>query len=81
MAEQTARAIENARCILNACGLGLENGVKTEVFLRDMDDFAGMNAAYATFFTAEPRPARTTVEVSRLPRDVLVEISCVAYRG
>jgi 2-iminobutanoate/2-iminopropanoate deaminase len=75
--EQTARVLENIRAILEASGSGLERVVKTTVFLTDINDFAAMNEVYATFFPVAP-PARSTVQVSRLPRDVRVEIDCVA---
>jgi 2-iminobutanoate/2-iminopropanoate deaminase len=63
--------------VLEAAGSGLEHVVKTTVFLKSMNDFAAMNAVYATYFADAP-PARSTVEVARLPRDVLVEIECIA---
>jgi 2-iminobutanoate/2-iminopropanoate deaminase len=75
--EQTNRVIENLRLLLEAAGSGLEHAVKTTVFLKNMNDFAKMNQVYGTFFKTDP-PARSTVEVSRLPKDVLVEIECVA---
>jgi len=79
--EQTRQVIKNIEAILIEAGLSLMSVVKTEVFLKDMNDFAAMNEVYATFFTGETKPARQTVQVSRLPRDVLIEISCIAYRG
>lgn len=79
--EQTTRALENITAILKSCGVSMESVVKADVFLKDMDDFAVMNDVYASFFSGDVRPSRATVQVSRLPRDVLVEISCVAYRG
>jgi 2-iminobutanoate/2-iminopropanoate deaminase len=78
--EQTTRVLENLKAILEAAGSSLAKAVKTTVFLTDMQDFAAMNAVYAAYFAppgAAP-PARTTVEVSRLPKDVLVEIEVVA---
>ena len=74
---QTRRVLQNIQAIVTAAGASLENVVKTTVFLKDMNDFAEMNAAYGEFFGAAP-PARATVEVSRLPRDVSVEIDCIA---
>jgi 2-iminobutanoate/2-iminopropanoate deaminase len=75
--EQTARVIENLRLVLEAAGLSLSDVVKTTVFLKNMDDFARMNEAYGKYFNPNP-PARTTVEVARLPRDVHIEIEAIA---
>ncbi len=77
IAEQTQRVLTNVTALLKAAGSGLEKVVKTTVFLKNMTDFATMNEVYAKFFTAAP-PARSTVEVARLPKDVLVEIEVVA---
>ena len=74
---QCARVFENHKLVLDACGLTLEDVVKANVYLKDMNDFAKMNEAYASFFTGHP-PARTTVEVARLPRDVSIEIELIA---
>ncbi len=74
---QTRQVLENLKAILLASGSGLECVVKTTVFLKDMNDFPLMNEVYATFFPSSP-PARSTVEVSRLPRDVRIEIECIA---
>ena len=74
---QCTRVLENLKLVLAACGLTLEDVVKTTVFLKDMNNFARMNETYATFFPENP-PARTTVEVARLPRDVGIEIELVA---
>ena len=78
--EQTARALENLKAILEAAGSSLGQVVKATVFLKDMNDFAAMNAVYASYFgtDSETLPARTTVEVARLPRNLLVEIEVVA---
>jgi 2-iminobutanoate/2-iminopropanoate deaminase len=78
--EQTHRALQNMAAILTAAGSNLSRVVKTTVFLKSMDDFAAMNAVYAEYFPANP-PARTTVQVSRLPKDALVEIEAVATLG
>ena len=72
-AGQTRQSLENVRAVLAQAGLGMENIIKTTVFLKDMNDFAAMNEVYASFFTGEP-PARSAVEVARLPKDALVEI-------
>lgn len=77
---QTRRVLDNVKAILDAAGSGLDRVVKTTVFLKDMGEFAAMNAVYAEFFPADP-PARSTVEVARLPRDVRVEIEAVALAG
>ena len=77
--EQTRQSLTNAQAILAATGLGLENVVKTTVFLADMGDFA-MNEVYAQFFTS-PYPARSAVAVKTLPKGALVEIECIAVRG
>jgi 2-iminobutanoate/2-iminopropanoate deaminase len=74
---QTERTLMNVKAILEAAGSGLENVVRSGVYLRNMGDFAAMNAVYGRFFTAD-HPARTTIEVSRLPLDVLVEVDVVA---
>jgi 2-iminobutanoate/2-iminopropanoate deaminase len=75
--EQTHRVLKNLRAVLESAGSGLEHVLKTTVFLKRMDDFAAMNAVYATYFPDAP-PARSTVEASRLPRNVLIEIECIA---
>ncbi|KAJ3384373.1 hypothetical protein HDU92_003607 [Lobulomyces angularis] len=74
---QTRQALENLKEVLLASNSKLDNVVKTTVFLKDMNDFAKMNAVYSEFFNTH-NPARSAVEVARLPRDVLVEIECVA---
>jgi len=78
ISEQTELVLKNIQAILKASGSGLDNVIKTTVFLKNMDDFSSMNEVYAQFFTTNP-PARSAVEVARLPKDVLVEIECVAY--
>ena len=77
IAEQTAQVLKNLSAVLKAGGSGLDRAVKTTVFLKDMNDFGAMNEVYAKHFGAMP-PARSTVEVARLPRDVRVEIEVVA---
>jgi 2-iminobutanoate/2-iminopropanoate deaminase len=74
---QTDRVLRNISEILEASGSGLGKVVKSSVFLKDMNDFAAMNAVYGKYFSSAP-PARTTVEVARLPKDVLVEIDVIA---
>jgi len=77
VAAQTERVLQNISGILSAAGTSLAQVVKTTVFLKNMNDFVAMNEVYGRHFTAEP-PARSTVEVVRLPKDVLVEIDVVA---
>jgi 2-iminobutanoate/2-iminopropanoate deaminase len=77
VAAQTERVLLNLTAILKAAGSALDHAVKTTVFLKNMSDFAAMNEVYARHFTAAP-PARSTVEVARLPKDVLVEIDVIA---
>jgi 2-iminobutanoate/2-iminopropanoate deaminase len=77
IAEQTEQVFANLRAILEAAGSSLENLVKTTVFLQNLDDFAGMNEVYARHVGATP-PARSTVEVARLPSGALVEIEAIA---
>ena len=75
--QQTERALENIKGILEAAGSNLHHVIKTTVFLKDMNEFAQMNEVYARYFTAAP-PARSTVQVARLPKDALVEIEVIA---
>jgi len=75
--QQTERTLENVKGILEAGGSNLLHVVKTTVFLKDMNDFAAMNEVYGKYFTLSP-PARPTVQVSRLPKDALVEIEVIA---
>ena len=77
IAKQTERVMENLKGIVEAAGSSLEKVLKTTVFLADMGDFAAMNAVYGKYFTQAP-PARATVQVARLPRDVKVEIELIA---
>ncbi|MEW6129133.1 MAG: RidA family protein [Acidobacteriota bacterium] len=77
IAEQTERIFHNLSAVLEAAGTSLDKVVKTTVFLADMNDFGEMNEAYAQFFNDVP-PARSTVEVSRLPKDARVEIDVIA---
>jgi len=80
IAAQTARVLDNLSEVLEACGSSLGSVVKTTVYLKDMGDFAPMNDVYARYFRENP-PARATVEAARLPRDVQVEIDCIAVVG
>lgn len=75
---QTRKVLEYVKALLEEAGTGLDRVVKATVFLKDLGDFARMNEVYAEFFPAATAPARSCVEVARLPRDVLVEIEVVA---
>ena len=75
--DQTRQSLENCKAVLAAAGAAMENVIKTTVFLSDMNNFAAMNGVYATFFEGAC-PARSAVEVARLPKDALVEIECIA---
>lgn len=77
--EQTQAVLKNLLTVLKAAGVSPENVVKTTVFLKDLNDFSCMNEEYSSFFGAH-KPARTCVEVARLPRDVLVEIDAIAVK-
>ncbi len=77
IAAQTERVMQNLSAILTAAGTNLANVVRSTVFLKNMNDFAAMNEVYGRYFTIQP-PARSTVEVARLPKDVLVEIDVIA---
>jgi len=76
VATQTTRVLENVKAIAEAAGSSLDKAVKATVFLKDMNDFAAMNEIYGKYFAHNP-PARSTVEVARLPRDVRVEIELI----
>ena len=78
VAEQTARVLENLKSVLEAAGAGLDSVVKTTVFVKDLAEFGAMNEVYAKYFAAGA-PARSTVEVARLPKDVKVEIEAIAF--
>jgi 2-iminobutanoate/2-iminopropanoate deaminase len=75
--QQTERVMENIKGVLEAAGSNFHHVVKTTVYLKDLNDFAAMNEVYARYFTVAP-PARATVEVSRLPKDALLEIDVIA---
>jgi len=80
IAEQTAQVLENLKAVLAAAGCGLKDVIKTTVFLKNMGDFAAMNEVYGRYLAPEDTvaPARSTVEVARLPKDALVEIEVIA---
>ena len=78
--EQTRQSLTNVKAILEAAGLSMDAVAKTTVFLSDMNNFGAMNEVYATFFTEGSYPARSAVEVARLPKDALVEIEVIAVK-
>ena len=80
IAEQTEQVLKNLTAVFAAAGVGLDQVVKTTVFLADMNDFTAMNEVYGTFFSEAP-PARATVQAARLPRDAKVEIEAIAVAG
>jgi 2-iminobutanoate/2-iminopropanoate deaminase len=77
--DQTRLVLDNLKAVLEADGLTMDNVVSTSVFLKDLNEFGKMNEVYATYFKTAP-PARATIEVARLPRDVKVEIGAIAVR-
>ena len=77
VALQAKQVFENLKNLLNEAGTSMDNAVKTTVFIRNMEDFAKVNEIYATYFS-KPYPARSCVEVSRLPKDVLIEVEVIA---
>ena len=77
--EETSQVMENLGAVLSAAGMNFSNIVKTSIFLKDMDNFPQVNSIYGRFFAQDP-PARETIEVARLPKDVNVEISCIAVK-
>jgi len=78
---QTRQALANVEAVLRAAGTDLAHVVRCDVFLKDMNDFKAMNEVYAARFAGDVKPARQAVEVSRLPLDAIVEISCIATRA
>jgi len=77
--EQTTQVFKNVKAVLEETGSSFDKVLKTTVFIKDMNDFAKMNAVYAKYFTEGAYPSRSAVEVARLPKDVLVEIETIAY--
>ena len=75
---QATQSLKNVKAIVEAAGSSMDKVIKTTVFMKDMNDFAKMNAIYATFFTEGQYPSRSAVEVARLPKDVLIEIEVIA---
>lgn len=79
MKEQATQVLENLKAVLQEAGCSFSDVIKTTVFIKDMNEFAELNETYAAYF-GEAKPARSTVEVARLPKDVKVEIECIAYK-
>lgn len=79
VAEQAKCVLENLKAVLQGAGSSLTKVIKTTVFLKNMSDFAAMNEVYGRYFEAASAPARSTIEVARLPKDVLVEIEAIAH--
>ena len=77
---QTTRVLDNLTHVLEAAGSGLDQALRLTVFVKDLNDFAAFNEVYATYFAAEP-PARSTVQVAKLPMDVMIEVDCIALIG
>lgn len=75
----TKQSMENVKAILEAAGTSLENVVKTSIFLKDLNDFAAVNEVYGTYFTENP-PARSCVQVAKLPKDAVIEIEVIATK-
>jgi 2-iminobutanoate/2-iminopropanoate deaminase len=78
--EETKLVLDNLKAVVEAAGMTMANIVSTTVFMADLNEFPRMNAVYATYFPSNP-PARATVQVARLPRDVKVEIAAIAFRA
>ena len=76
---ETTQVLNNLKAVLTASGASLEDVIKTTIFLTDLNNFQIVNKIYSEFFQSEPSPARACVEVSSLPKGVLIEIDCVAY--
>lgn len=77
--EQTEQVMANLKAVLEAAGSSLDKVVKATVFLKDLNDFAGMNEVYGKYFKSDTAPARSTIQAARIPKDSLVEIEAVAY--
>jgi 2-iminobutanoate/2-iminopropanoate deaminase len=78
--QETRRVMENLKAILTKAGFSFADVVKSSIFVKDLNNFGAINETYGEYFTTNP-PARETVEVARLPKDVNVEISCIAVKG
>ena len=80
VAEQTKQAMENLKAVLLEAGLNFSNVVRTDIFLKNIEDFETVNNIYKTYFTESPMPARQTIGVANLPKNGLIEISCIAAK-
>lgn len=78
--DETERVMQNLKSVVNAAGYSMEDVIKCTIFIKNMDDFGSINSIYGSYFNEDTAPARETVEVARLPKDVRVEISCVAAK-
>lgn len=78
--EQTAQSLNNVKAVLEAAGASMEDVIKTTVFIQNMDDFAKINGVYTTYFTGPILPARSCVEVAKLPKGVMIEIEAIAVK-
>lgn len=79
--EETRQVLQNLSAVLKAAGLTTANVVRCDIFIKNMADFPKINEMYGVFFSADPKPARQTVEVSNLPKNALIEISCIAHKS
>lgn len=77
--KEIEQVLNNLSGVLEAAGVNLENVVRTDIFITNMDDFTKVNEIYGKYFNADPKPARVTVEVSHLPKGASIEISCIAH--
>lgn len=78
---ETEQVLKNLTAVLKEAGADLSQVVRCDIFIKDMRDYGTVNTIYGIYFSSNPKPARQTVEVSKLPKDALVEISCIAYLG
>ncbi len=80
IAEQTRQVLKNLQVVLEKAGVNLSAVIKTDIFVKNINDFKTVNEIYSEFFKVAPKPARQTVEISNLPKNALVEISCIAFK-
>jgi len=80
IAEQTRQVLKNLQVVLEKAGVNLSAVIKTDIFVKNINDFKTVNEIYSEFFSKDPKPARQTVEISNLPKNALVEISCIAFK-
>ncbi len=79
--KETEQVLKNLSAVLESVNLKLNNVVRVDIFLTNIKDFAKVNEVYATYFKSDPKPARQTIEVSNLPKEAHIELSCIAYQG